>query len=122
MFCRELYVDEYVSKHFRNIRKKIKNRTLQPGVFVLIMSEYGRLEYMHNAFLCQPFYKENHPFIIGLAHSKENVLDIVMHILQETFESRGDADIFSYLKEKTEAAGHSKKKTYHFTVVKEKGK
>ncbi len=118
MFCRELYLDEYTMKHFRSIKRKIKNRTVQPGIYVIILSDTsGRVEYMHSAFLCQKYYELNPPFVIGLAHSKESALEIIQKILSETINMRSDYDISAYLKQKTERISYKKMKKYRFTVV-----
>lgn len=118
MFCRELYMDEYCVKHFRSIKKKLKNRTVQPGIYVIVLSkESGRVEYMHNAFLCQKYYKDNSPFVLGLAHSQDVILEMIQTMLEETFDARGDYDIRAYFREKMEKISYKKLKMYRFTII-----
>ena len=118
MFCRELYMDEYCAKHFHSIKKKMKNRTVQPGIYVIVLSkENGRLEYMHNAFLCQKYYEANPPFVLGLAHSKDVMLEMIQEIVEEVYTVRGDYDIRAYFKEKMEKISYKKLKMYRFTIV-----
>lgn len=123
MFCRELYLDEYTSKHFHSIRKKLKNRTIQPGIYVMVLSkDTGRVEYMHNAFLCQKYYAINPPFIIGIAHSKESIMEMVKTIVDETFLMRGDYNFYEYLREKTDKISNKKLGLHRFTVIDREGK
>ena len=123
MFCRELYLDEYTSKHFRSIRKKLKNRTVQPGIYVIVLSRNtGNVEYMHNAFLCQKYYQDNPPFVIGLAHSRDSVLDMIQGMLTETYQTRGDYNLRAYLKEKTERLSHKKAGRYHINLFRREEK
>lgn len=122
MFCRELYLDEYTAKHFHSIRRKIKKQLFQPSIYVLILNRENKcVEYMHNGFLCQKYYKLNKPFIIGLASSKDNINQILLGIMEETHAFRGDYNIYEFLKVKIDRFENKRFGLFRYTVMNEEG-
>lgn len=124
MFSRQLYVDEYASKNFRSISRKIRNGEYPSGTFVIVLSKTGgRVEYYDCKALKQKYYKEtgNYPLIIGLAQNMESARNIVIAIIEETVAKTGNADVKSYLKTKMENYQKSYFNRYDIKVIKQEG-
>ncbi len=124
MFCRQLYLDPDTSKQFNSLRRKFRNHNFPSGIYVIVLSKTsGRVEYFDCKSLKQKYYKEtgNYPLIIGLAKGAESARNIVLHIVQETYENRKNADVKAYIKDKIGDISSDKYKKYDITVVEQKG-
>ncbi len=124
MFSRQLYVDEYASKNFRNITRKIRSENYPSGTFVIVLSkDSGRVEYYDCKAFKQKYYKEtgNYPLIIGLAQNMESARNIVIAIIEEAVAETGNADVRAYLKDKMETYQKSYFKRYDIKVIKQEG-
>lgn len=124
MFSRQLYLDEYTSKNFNSLRKKIRNHNFPSGTYVIVLSKNsGRVEYFDCKAFKQKYYNEteNYPLIIGMAKNAECAKNIVIQIIEECVKITGNADVQSYLKEKTDKLQKSYFKRYDITVMEQKG-
>lgn len=124
MFCRHLYMDEYVSEHFQTIRAKCREQKYPSGIFAIVLSKNsGRVEYFDMKELKQKYYKEtgNLPFIIGMAKGADSAMNLVGCLLNETYASRGDVNVLAYLKEKSLLVQTDAESPCKITVYSEKG-
>ncbi|MBE5885568.1 MAG: hypothetical protein E7284_04090 [Lachnospiraceae bacterium] len=124
MFSRQLYLDEYTSKHFNSLRKKFRNHNFPSGTYVIVLSKNsGRVEYFDCKSFKQKYYKEteDYPLIIGMAQNADSAKNIVVQIIEECVDKTGNADVKIYLKEKTDKLQKSYFKRYDITVMEQKG-
>lgn len=124
MFCRQLYLDEELSKNFNSIRRKFRNGKYPSGTFVITLSKTsGRVEYFDCKAFKQKYYTEtgNYPLIIGLAKNAQNAQYMVVKIIEETYAKKGNADVKAYLREKIDAIAEAQYKKYDITVIKQEG-
>lgn len=124
MFCRQLYVDKYVSEHFHSIRRKFKDGKYPSGTFVIVLSKNsGRVEYYDCKAFKQKYYEQtgNYPLIIGLAQNMDSARNIVIKMIEEAVEQTGNADVKTYLKNKAETYQKSYFKKYDIKVIEQEG-
>lgn len=124
MFSRQLYLDEYTSKHFNSLRKKFRNHNFPSGTYVIVLSKNsGRVEYFDCKSFKQKYYKEteDYPLIIGMAQNADSAKNIVVQIIEECVDKTGNADVKIYLKEKTDKLQKGYFKRYDITVMEQKG-
>ena len=98
-FYKNLYIGNTI-KNPNQVKRKIKHHTKQLNIFVIMLSRNDdQLEICHNMLLRQPFYKkkENEPFLIGIAGSYEEAVELVCRITEETVAQNGNADLKRYL-------------------------
>lgn len=96
-FYKKLYVGKSI-KNPQKVKWKLRRNAGQFQVYVIALAS-GReqLEIYHCAFLQQKYYKKNPPFIIGIAGSYEEAVEIVMEITQEAVRRLGIPDLKKYL-------------------------
>ncbi len=101
-FYRNLYVGDTIKKPAK-IKRKLKRYAKLPGIYVVAyMQETKRLEIYHSLMMQQWYYKENPPYIVGIAASREEAVDIIKQIAEESLKETGQADLISYLFRKTD--------------------
>ena len=82
-FYRNLYVGDTIKKPDKIKRKLIKYEKL-PNIYVIAyMQENNRLEIYHSLMMQQWYYKEHQPYIIGIASSQEEAMEIIQQIAEE---------------------------------------
>ena len=98
-FYKNLYIGDTI-KNPNKTKSKLKHHAKQLKVFVIMLSVGNdQLEICHSILLGQPYYKkkENKPYIIGIAGSYEEAVDLVCRIAKEAVEKNGNADLKGYL-------------------------
>jgi hypothetical protein len=96
-FYKQLYVGPSIRKPDR-IKKKLKRYAKLPKVYVVAYSsDTDQLEIYHSMLLQQWYYKEHAPYIIGIAGSQDEAVDIIRQISEEAMLKTGGADLLSYL-------------------------
>ncbi|MCM1047487.1 MAG: hypothetical protein NC433_03585 [Clostridiales bacterium] len=98
-FYKNLYIGDTI-KNPNQVKRKIKHHARQLNVFVIMLaSGDNQLEICHSMLIRQPFYKkkENAPYIIGIAGSYDEAVEIVCRITQEAVVQNGNADLKGYL-------------------------
>lgn len=99
----ELYPRLYVGKDLHNPDKiihKLKKHAKLLNAYVITLSKnpVDQLEIYKAGYLSQKYYRQNPPYIIGLAGSYEEALGLVRQIAEETFLAQGDCRLKEYLK------------------------
>ena len=56
------------------------------------MQENKRLEIYHSLMMQQWYYKEHQPYIIGIATTQEEAMEIIQQIAEEALCKTGQAD------------------------------
>lgn len=96
-FYKKLYIGDTVKKPGK-IKRKLKKYAVVPNVYVIAyMSGNGQLEIFHSLMMQQYYYKENPPYIIGIAGSRQEANEIIRQIAEETVCKTGKADLIGYL-------------------------
>lgn len=106
-FYKNLYIGDTV-KNPRKIKRKLKKYAKLTNIYVIAyMEQLERLEICHCIMLKQYYYRENPPYIIGIARSKQEAFEMILKIAQESIEKTGAVDLTAYLF--SQESGPSKK-------------
>lgn len=96
-FYKNLYIGDNIKKP-EKIKRKLKKYAKLNNVYVIVYTEQIRqLEIYHSLMLQQFYYKENPPYIIGIAGNRDDANRIICRIAQESVEQTGQADLVAYL-------------------------
>ena len=96
-----LYLGEGIKKKkLDKIKKKLENRPLFSGVFLITFSRNpsDQLEIYEAKQLCQQYYNKYPPHVIGIAGSREEALQMIEQMAKECFRARGDCALKEYLR------------------------
>ena len=96
-FYENLYIGDTVKKPEKIKRQLKKYAKLRNVWLITYMAENRQLEIYHSLMLQQYYYKENPPYIIGLAGSNEEAAQIICRIAEESVQKTGQADLVQYL-------------------------
>lgn len=99
--CRpKLYLGDSINeKKLDKIMKKLKNKPLFSGVYLIAISRSAsdQLDIFDAKQLVQSYYKKNPPYVVGIAGNREEAVELVERIVRECLESRGDCALKEYL-------------------------
>lgn len=96
-FYKNLYVGDTVKKPDK-IKRKLKRYAKLPNIYVIAyMQENNQLEIYHSLLMQQWYYKEHPPYIIGIAGSQEEAVDLIRQIAESALCKTGHADLISFL-------------------------
>lgn len=114
-FYRNLYTSENMG-NLSLLKWRLRHHAGSLNVYVIalcgmdephIPTEGGnQIEFYHNVFLQQPYYRQHEPYIIGLASGRSDAVDLCAQIVQEAVTTTGRADIYAYLFPEGEIAGY----------------
>ncbi len=95
-----LYLGDSINvKKLDKIKKKLENKPLLSGVFLITLSRNpsDQLEIYNARQLAQSYYQKNPPYVIGLAGGHEEAVALVAKMTEECLKSRGDCCLKEYL-------------------------
>lgn len=96
-FYKNLYIGDTISNPDK-IKRKLKKNAKLTNVYVIAYVEKDRrLEIFHSVMLQQYYYKENPPYVIGIAGSQDEANEIICQIAGEAVQKTGEADLVAYL-------------------------
>lgn len=96
-FYKNLYIGDTISNPDK-IKRKLKKYAKLTNVYVIAYVEKDkRIEIFHSVMLQQYYYKENPPYIIGIAGSQKEANEIICQIAGEAVQKTGEADLVAYL-------------------------
>ena len=96
-FYKNLYIGDTVKKP-EKIKRKLKRYAKLNNVWLITyLSQNKHLEIYHCLMLQQYYYKENPPYIIGIAGSQEEATQIICRIAEDAVYKTGNADLVTYL-------------------------
>lgn len=96
-FYKNLYVGDTIKKPGKIKRKLKKYSKLNSVWLIAYLSQNSRLEIYHSLILQQHYYKENPPYIVGIAGSHKEAVQIICRIAEEAMQKTGCADLVTYL-------------------------
>ncbi|MCM1189090.1 MAG: hypothetical protein NC541_07305 [bacterium] len=100
MYHPGLYLGESIPvKKLDKIKRKLENRPLFAGVFLIALSRNPRdqLEIYEAGQLAQRYYMNNPPYIVGIAGDYNEAVGLVERLVQECLRERGDCALKEYL-------------------------
>jgi len=95
-----LYLGSDVGKRKKRIEKEIRRRKLKEPVYLLFLQESPRLQLFFMPSWCwlQPYYQQRQDLtLIGYTLGRQEAIDLVGRLLQETLAATGQADIAPWL-------------------------
>ena len=94
-----LYVSEALVSQKEGILKKIKEHKWQFEKYLITLakSEKNHLEIYNSVLLVQKTISQDDIFLVGLANSYENALELVEKITQEVYDETEGVDIRNYI-------------------------
>lgn len=96
-FYKKLYIGDTI-KNPDKIKRKLKKYAKLTNVYVIAYMEMDRrIEIFHSMMLLQPYYKDNPPYVIGLAGSIEEANNLICRITEEAVRETETADLIAYL-------------------------
>lgn len=97
-FYKNLYIGDTITNPERIKRKLKLHKKLLPPVYIIAYAkENGQLEIYSSLLLKQWYYKENPPYVVGIAASEEEAYDIIRQIAEEAIKATGKPDLIAYL-------------------------
>lgn len=96
-FYKNLYIGDTIKKPDKIKRKLKKNAKLNNVYVIAYVEKDRRLEIFHSLMMQQYYYKENPPYIIGIAGSQAEANEIICRIAEEAIKNTGEADLIAYL-------------------------
>lgn len=95
-----LYLGESINERkLEKIKRKLENKPLLSGIVLIAISRNAsdQLEIYEARQLIQNYYRNNPPYVVGIAGSREEAMDIVERLAKECVEKRGDCALKEYL-------------------------
>ena len=95
-----LYLGESIQeKKLNKIKRKLESRPLLSGVVLIAISRNvsDQLEIYEARQLVQSYYRNNPPYVVGIAGSREEAVNMVERLAKECLEKRGDCALKEYL-------------------------
>lgn len=96
-----LYLGESIKeKNLEIIKKKLEKKPLFSSVFLVTLSRNAsdQLELYDAKELARSYYKNNPPYIVGIAGNREEAIGLVEKIVRECLQARGDCALKEYLR------------------------
>lgn len=96
-FYTPLYVGEGV-RHLRSIKRKLKCGWLIKDAYLITFAAGKDLLEIYDAKVFSQKYYKNFPrLIVGIASDYEEAVELVIKMMEETLNKRGDCNIKAYL-------------------------
>lgn len=93
-FYKRLYVSPTIRKKKSQIVWKLKTGKTMPCIYCITLAQnQDMLEIYHNALLKQPYYKEQPPYIIGIAGSYQDAIELVQTMVLDAKENTGSYNV-----------------------------
>ena len=96
-FYKNLYIVDTISNPDK-IKRKLKKYAKLTNVYVIAyMEKDRRIEIFHSVMLQQSYYKDNPPYVIGFAGSKDEANKLICQITEEAVRQTEKVDLIAYL-------------------------
>lgn len=98
---RNLYASDSIGDKVSRIKWKISHNAGTVSVYVIAFAsnQNNLLDIIPARELMQKSYPKKDMVIIGLAKGRKDALELVRHIIDETYQNTGTVDVRSYLGE-----------------------
>lgn len=90
-----LYLGETISPEAEQVIRKIKNRKLTLGVYLITFpsNPQNLLDIIPSWELIQNSYPQNELYIVGIAKGKKEAYSLVEQMIRDCYETTGQVDI-----------------------------
>ncbi len=97
-----LYVGPAVGKGLRKMQGKLNRGRIVPGIYLVAAPSNPRnlLEILPSAMLCQKLFYRRRLEVYGIARGKEEALELVRQMVQETYRETGGFQIKQYMRDR----------------------
>lgn len=97
-YC-DLYVSDSLEEKKNKVLKNLMDHKLQPSVYILTLSqgEQNHLEFFSALLLKQHVFDHAELFVVGIADSYDDAVDLVEEITREVLAETGGTNIRGYL-------------------------
>lgn len=96
-YYRYLYSSDSIH-NIQKVKEKLNAHNGMVGIHIISLPRNNnQLEIMDAAFLKFPFYRKHPLVVVGITHSYDEAVDIVVKITEESIEKTGKASIKDYL-------------------------
>lgn len=91
IFYKYLYFSDGVKENAKKIVQKLQQNAgmMHTHVITLSSNKEDLFDICHSALLMQKYYKDNPPFIVGIAASHEDAMELVAYIVNDIFLQSG---------------------------------
>lgn len=98
-YYKYLYLSEGLERKKEKIIARLEQNKLQPGTHLLVLpgNKRNHLELLNAMLLMQPSYPKEELFVVGIAKSYEDGLELVEKIAREVYDITNGADIRNYI-------------------------
>lgn len=96
----DLYLGDSINENkLDKIIKKLEKKPIFSGIFLITVSRNAsdQLDIFDARQLAQSYYKKNPPYVVGIAGSHDEAVELVERLVQECFRARGDCALKEYL-------------------------
>lgn len=96
----DLYLGDSINENkLDKIIKKLEKKPLLSGVFLITVSRNAsdQLDIFDARQLAQSYYKKHPPYVVGIAGSHDEAVELVERLVQECLRARGDCALKEYL-------------------------
>lgn len=96
-----LYMGKSINiKKLDKIKEKLESKPLFSRNYLIALSRNpsDQLEIYAARQLAQSYYQKNPPYVVGLAGSHKEAVELVVRMTEECLENRGDCCLKEYLK------------------------
>lgn len=96
----DLYLGDSINENkLDKIIKKLEKKPVFSGVFLITVSRNAsdQLDIFDARQLAQSYYKKHPPYVVGIAGSHDEAIELVERLVQECLKTRGDCALKEYL-------------------------
>lgn len=93
-----LYTTEKTKRHLPMIMHKVRKKKLQTGITLITLAanKENLLDIFQSIYYIQPMFSKLNPDIVGIAENEDAAKELVVKILQDTYEKNGNFDVRAY--------------------------
>ena len=98
-YYKYLYLADGLEKKREKIISKLENNKFQMSIHLVVLStsKKNHFDIINSVLLLQPAYPKDDLFVVGIAKSYDDALELVEKIVGEVYDNTKDADIRGYV-------------------------
>lgn len=97
-FYKHLFLGDIELDKKKKICTSLRRRKILYDIHVVILGTgTNQLEFFHNAYLRQAYYKKNPPYIVGIAKNKDSAINLIEVITNYVLNETGNVNIKEYI-------------------------
>lgn len=96
----DLYLGDSINENkLDKIIKKLEKKPIFSDVFLITVSRNAsdQLDIFDARQLAQSYYKKHPPYVVGIAGSHDEAIELVERLVRECLKARGDCALKEYL-------------------------